>query len=65
MQSNVILDTCDICGASKSISSSENVPRWTVPSEVGDLCPSCARSWLEHKQSFIIRMKKENGKDLV
>ncbi|SFU32932.1 hypothetical protein [Butyrivibrio sp. INlla21] len=65
MIDTVVRQTCDVCGKHECVANSENVPSWTIPSEVGDLCPSCARAWEEHKADFLIRMRKENGKDLV
>lgn len=56
---------CDACGKEVCCSDSKNVPSWTVSTEVGDLCPSCSNAWENHKQSFIERMRKENGANLV
>ena len=57
--------TCDACGKSVCVKESDNVPSWTVPTEVGDLCPSCDSAWESWKSSFVERMKKENGESLI
>ena len=56
---------CDACGKQVCVKNSENIPTWTVESEIGDLCPSCSTAWENYKSSFIEKMRKENGKDLV
>lgn len=56
---------CDACRKSVCVSDSDNVPSWTTKTEVGDLCPSCSRSWENYKQSFIEKMRIENKEDLT
>lgn len=57
--------TCDACGKSTCAADNENVPSWTVNTEVGDLCPTCYSAWESWKSSFVERMRKENGGNLV
>ncbi len=57
--------TCDACGESVCVADDKNVPSWTVNTEIGDLCPSCASAWESWKSSFVERMRKENGGNLV
>ena len=55
---------CDSCKKQVCVGTEEEVLGWEQ-TEVGDLCPVCARSWAELKSSFIVRMRKENGEALV
>lgn len=58
--------SCDVCGSNMCVNAeAEDTLSWTTNTEVGDLCPDCLKAWDETKESFITRMKKENGKDLV
>ena len=59
--------TCDACNKSVCVDDdeNENIPAWTVNTEVGDLCPTCYSAWESWKSSFIERMRKENGGSLV
>ena len=55
---------CDACKKEDSAKPGEALPNWTVGSEVGDLCPTCTRAWTEMKNSFLVRMRKDNGEAL-
>ena len=57
---------CDICEKTCCVNKdADDSLSWCTPTELGDMCPDCLRAWEENKESFITRMKKENGKDLV
>ena len=55
---------CDACRKVDCISEDENIKAWMLGTEVGDLCPSCARAWENYKQSFKEKMRIDNGADL-
>ena len=55
---------CDACGKEFCIDPEHDIEGWTS-SEVGDLCPSCSRAWDNYKESFIERMRKDNGQPLA
>jgi hypothetical protein len=55
---------CDACNRQECVGEHEESSDWTH-TEVGDLCPSCARAWEGYKKSFIDRMRKDNGENLV
>jgi len=57
--------TCDACKKTVCCADGNNIPKWTVETEVGDLCPSCSNAWENYKKSFIERMRKENGESLL
>ena len=57
--------TCDACLKSTCVTESENVPSWTVKTEIGDLCPNCLSAWETWKTSFVERMRKESGESLI
>lgn len=57
--------TCDACKKSVCCTDGDNVPAWTVHTEVGDLCPNCFSAWETWKHDFIERMRKENGESLL
>ena len=44
---------------------SENVPSWTVGTEIGDLCPTCSYAWENYKKSFVEKMRLDNKEALV
>ena len=58
---------CDVCH--KTINEEETPVRergeWVFETEVGDLCPSCARAWANLKQSFIEKMRIENKENII
>ena len=56
---------CDVCRKEVCVTESENVPSWTIETEVGDLCPSCSNAWSEFKKSFVERIRKENKESLI
>ena len=56
---------CDACKRTVCVTESENVPSWTVKSEIGDLCPSCSNAWENYKKSFIERMRLENKENVI
>ena len=56
---------CDACKKSVCVQESENVPSWTISTEIGDLCPSCSNAWENYKKSFIEKMRKENGESII
>lgn len=55
---------CDSCNKQICVSPDETAKEW-VSSEVGDLCPSCARAWVNYKESFKERMCKDSGAAIV
>lgn len=55
---------CDACGRESCTGESDNIPSWTVKTEIGDLCPSCATAWENMKQSFVEKMRLANGKEI-
>ena len=55
---------CDSCKKQECVDP-EGVAEGWVTTEVGDLCPSCARAWDNFKESFIERMRKDNGESLL
>ena len=65
MVTEVIKYTCDACKKEENVKIGGELQTWTRNTEVGDLCPACKRAWDELKESFIIRMRKENGENLV
>ena len=46
------------------VGENEQLTNW-VKTEDWDLCPSCARAWDEHKDSFIKQMRKANNKSIM
>lgn len=55
---------CDACNHQVCVGEAEDISDW-VTTEVGDLCPSCARSWENYKKSFVEQMRKVNKENLV
>ena len=56
------------CNACKKVSYTDpdkEIEGWIPGTEVGDLCPACARSWETFKQSFIERMRLESGEVVI
>lgn len=60
MIDTVLRQTCDVCGGHICVTNDDNVSSWTIPSEVGDLCPSCASAWKEYKERFIKKMRENS-----
>ena len=56
---------CDACGKQACTAESDNIPSWTVKTEIGDLCPSCSNAWENYKKSFIEKMKIANNKEII
>lgn len=54
---------CDSCMKQECVEPDAEAEGW-IHTEVGDLCPSCARAWDNFKTSFVDRMRKDNGQDL-
>ncbi len=55
--------SCDACRAVEHSQTDEIIDNWALNTEIGDLCPSCAKAWDTYKKSFIEKMridKKEN-----
>lgn len=50
---------CDSCGEEEFVSESENIPGWTISTEVGDLCPECYNAWELHKKKFVEKMREK------
>lgn len=48
---------CDVCGDELCVKDDDNIPKWTIQTEVGDLCPDCSKAWDECKRAFIERMR--------
>ena len=55
---------CDACRKEFFIQEGGENKEWTE-AEGWDLCPSCSRAWDNFKESFIERMRKDNGESLV
>jgi hypothetical protein len=56
---------CNACKKVETCGPEEILEGWSPDTEVGDLCPSCARSWESYKKSFIDKMRIDNGAELV
>lgn len=55
---------CDACQREECVGEDEQISSW-VKTEDWDLCPSCARAWADHKDSFIKQMRKANNKSII
>lgn len=65
MVANVKQYVCDLCKKQVTEDQIKADEKWALNTEVGDLCPRCARSWEGFKQSFIEKMAIENGGNVV
>ncbi len=54
---------CESCGKQEFVQPDSEAAEW-MTTEIGDLCPVCSRAWSNYKESFINRMRKDNGKPL-
>ena len=64
MQDIVKRYICDACRREECVSKDSEKEDW-IKTEIGDLCPSCARAWENYKSSFVEQMRKEHGEDVV
>lgn len=55
---------CDACKKVDCVGENAEAEGWVLGTEVGDLCPSCSRAWGNFKQSFLEKMRIDNGKDI-
>ena len=56
--------TCDACQKSTFVKSEMEAEQWRRNTEIGDLCPACARAWDGFKESFVQKMRLDcHGKN--
>ena len=55
---------CDACKKVDCTDIDKALDNWHLNTEVGDLCPTCARSWESYKKSFIDKMRLDSGAEL-
>lgn len=56
---------CDLCRKKVNEEDIKDLTKWTLGTEVGDLCPSCSTAWANFKQSFIEKTRMENGEKIL
>ena len=64
MQDIVRRYICDACFKEECVNEGAVKEDW-VKTEIGDLCPVCARAWDNYKKSFVEKMRKDNGESLI
>ena len=55
---------CDVCKKQLCVDVEVDAFEWEK-TDIGDLCPACARAWKDYKESFLIKMRKESGESLI